>query len=213
MIGLVMRSNLPGQSMERTTLPSIDEFVLPGPIKHIFTMKEKEEPILAPISLQRENIDAEKYQRSVRSWSTSEDEQLRTAVAKYNGTVIRWDVVAKEIPTRNMKQCRERWEFHLDPTIDRQPFTPMEDEIIVVQQRALGNRWTTIAELLPGRTSCAVKNRWYTVLKKLPVRIRDEIVLKKSATRWALRRYGILFVIYKAVIQENAKCYIMIEMV
>lgn len=167
--------------MERTTLPSITELVLPAPVKHIFTMKEKEEPILAPIPVQHENMDTEKYQRSVRSWSTSEDDQLRIAVSKYSGTMIRWDVVAREIPTRNMKQCRERWEFHLDPSIDRDPFTQVEDELIIVQQRALGNRWTTIAELLPGRTSSAVKNRWYTVLKKLPMRVRDEIAMKKSS--------------------------------
>lgn len=168
--------------MTRATFPSITEFNLPASVRHLFSLKEKQEPIPIPKLTVKEHVDAERYQRSVRSWSPSEDDQLRIAVSKYKGSVIRWDLVAKEIPTRNMKQCRERWEFHLDPSIDRQPFTEMEDEVIIVQQRSLGNRWTIIADLLPGRTSSAVKNRWYTVLKKLPARIRDEIVMKKSVT-------------------------------
>lgn len=43
------------------------------------------------------------------------------------------------------------------------PFTPEEDRIIQEATGTLGNRWTQIAELLPGRTEDAIKLRWKTL--------------------------------------------------
>lgn len=37
-----------------------------------------------------------------------------------------WPVVAKALPGRSAKMCRERWEQHLDPKANRTPWS--EDE-------------------------------------------------------------------------------------
>jgi hypothetical protein len=99
-------------------------------------------------------------------WRKSEDEQLRLAVEKYGTN--QWDSVALAVVGRTPTQCRERWTFRISPGLNKAPFSPVEDEIIVRERERLGNRWTLIARQLQGRSSCAVKNRWYSELRKQP---------------------------------------------
>uniref|UniRef100_K3WX05 Uncharacterized protein n=1 Tax=Globisporangium ultimum (strain ATCC 200006 / CBS 805.95 / DAOM BR144) TaxID=431595 RepID=K3WX05_GLOUD len=90
-------------------------------------------------------------------WSPQEDDLLRRLVASEQKN---WGEVAAKIPGRTSKQCRERWHNHLDPSIVRGAYTPEEDRIILEAQARLGNRWSVIAAMLPGRTEDAVKIRW-----------------------------------------------------
>lgn len=90
-------------------------------------------------------------------WSPHEDDLLRRLVATEQKN---WGDVAAKIPGRTSKQCRERWHNHLDPQIVRGAYTAEEDRLIVEAQARLGNRWSVIASLLPGRTEDAVKIRW-----------------------------------------------------
>lgn len=90
-------------------------------------------------------------------WSPQEDDLLRRLVASEQKN---WGEVAAKIPGRTSKQCRERWHNHLDPSIVRGAYTAEEDRIILEAQARLGNRWSVIASMLPGRTEDAVKIRW-----------------------------------------------------
>ncbi|DBA04145.1 TPA: hypothetical protein N0F65_004253 [Lagenidium giganteum] len=90
-------------------------------------------------------------------WSPQEDDLLRKLVASEQKN---WGEVAAKIPGRTSKQCRERWHNHLDPSIVRGAYSPEEDRIILEAQARLGNRWSVIAAMLPGRTEDAVKIRW-----------------------------------------------------
>jgi hypothetical protein len=77
----------------------------------------------------------------------------------------KWIDVARLVPSRNSKQCRERWYNRLSPDLKHIPFETWEDQIIVEKQRQLGNRWSLIAQALPGRSAGAIKNRWYAGLR------------------------------------------------
>uniref|UniRef100_A0AAV1UT02 Uncharacterized protein n=1 Tax=Peronospora matthiolae TaxID=2874970 RepID=A0AAV1UT02_9STRA len=90
-------------------------------------------------------------------WAYEEDSTLEHMVLQGCHS---WGEVATYIPGRTAKQCRERWRNHLDPSINKFPFTLEEDKVIQDGFRNMGNRWTQIAELLPGRTEDAVKMRW-----------------------------------------------------
>ncbi|OHS96931.1 hypothetical protein TRFO_02059 [Tritrichomonas foetus] len=97
-------------------------------------------------------------------WTTTEDKLLLDSMASFSGHIC-WEELSKRIPGRSAKQCRERWQFRLHPDVNKAPFEPWEDEMIINERVIMGNHWTQIASKLPGRTSCSVKNRWYTVLR------------------------------------------------
>jgi Myb-like DNA-binding domain len=45
-------------------------------------------------------------------------------------------------------------------------WTPEEDIILCTAQRQLGNKWSEISKLLPGRAENAVKNRFNSLITK-----------------------------------------------
>lgn len=109
----------------------------------------------------------EKKEESHRKgpWTKQEDEMLLFLVNKYGAQ--KWSSIAKHIPFRVGKQCRERYFNHLAPEVRREAWTSEEDEQIVKYHATLGNRWTEIAKALGnGRPPNAVKNRWNSALKK-----------------------------------------------
>ncbi|GAB9468224.1 hypothetical protein Gpo141_00005544 [Globisporangium polare] len=95
-------------------------------------------------------------------WRPDEDELLKELVAEGRKN---WGQVATRIPGRTSKQCRERWYNHLDPSIVRGEYSAEEDRIILEAQARLGNRWSAIAAMLPGRTEDAVKIRWKSLCR------------------------------------------------
>lgn len=98
------------------------------------------------------------------SWTREEDETIISFVQQY-GTK-NWTKLAGLLPGRIGKQCRERWRNHLDPEVNRDPWTQDEDNILIELHEKLGNQWVKIAESLPGRSDNCVKNRWNSTLKK-----------------------------------------------
>lgn len=98
--------------------------------------------------------------------------------------VNKWTTIADRIPGRTAKQCRERWNNHLDPAVNKGEWTPSEDKIIIDGHFQYGNRWSVIAKLLPGRTENAVKIRWKSLDRK--ERKKNRLMLKEQLKKQEL---------------------------
>lgn len=100
------------------------------------------------------------------SWAAEEDALLVSLLEAIGDGVKVWSDIAGHVPGRNAKQCRERWVNNLDPTVNKGPWSAEEDAALLAAQKELGNKWSAIAERMPGRPDNAVKNRWYCMLNR-----------------------------------------------
>ena len=115
---------------------------------------------------------AEQRFTSRMPWLVQEDEMLRSIILG-RGTKA-WTSIAQELNmqlhqgqnTRHGKQCRERWYNHLDPRLKKGNWSVGEDLLLLEKQLEIGNRWSDISKLLPGRNENSVKNRWKSMVRK-----------------------------------------------
>ncbi|KAI4336505.1 hypothetical protein L6164_015026 [Bauhinia variegata] len=99
------------------------------------------------------------------AWSKEEDERLINYI-KLHGEGC-WRSLPKAAGLlRCGKSCRLRWINYLRPDLKRGNFTEQEDELIVNLHGLLGNKWSSIAARLPGRTDNEIKNYWNTHIKR-----------------------------------------------
>lgn len=89
---------------------------------------------------------------------------LKDLVAQHGSKA--WKMISSLMPGRKSKQCRERWTNVVDPKLNYAPWTEEEEQILILAQQELGNKWSQIEKRLPGRSANSIKNYWYSALRR-----------------------------------------------
>ncbi|XVF12301.1 hypothetical protein REPUB_Repub08aG0104300 [Reevesia pubescens] len=107
--------------------------------------------------------DGEQLRRG--PWTLEEDSLLIHYIARHGEG--RWNLLAKRAGLRRTgKSCRLRWLNYLKPDVKHGNLTPQEQFLILELHSKWGNRWSKIAQHLPGRTDNEIKNYWRTRVQK-----------------------------------------------
>ncbi|OEL26671.1 Transcription factor MYB108 [Dichanthelium oligosanthes] len=98
-------------------------------------------------------------------WTVEEDLLLVNYIAAHGEG--RWNALARCAGLRRTgKSCRLRWLNYLRPDLRRGNITAQEQLLILELHSRWGNRWSKIAQHLPGRTDNEIKNYWRTRVQK-----------------------------------------------
>ncbi|WIA35488.1 hypothetical protein OEZ86_003918 [Tetradesmus obliquus] len=108
--------------------------------------------------------------KTAQRW-TQEEHTLLLQVVEQHGNTRRWSEIAKHIPGRTGKQCRERFVNHQDPDTRKGSWDVAEELLLCKWHSILGSHWARITRKLEGRTENAVKNHWNAAMRaKFPLR-------------------------------------------
>eukprot|EP00826_Nyctotherus_ovalis_P065283 TRINITY_DN9592_c0_g1_i1.p1 TRINITY_DN9592_c0_g1~~TRINITY_DN9592_c0_g1_i1.p1 ORF type:complete len:392 (-),score=131.54 TRINITY_DN9592_c0_g1_i1:382-1557(-) len=117
---------------------------------------------------------------------------LKKAVEANKGK--NWKRIAGSLLGKSDVQCLHRWQKVLNPELVKGPWTEEEDNIVIKLVAENGpQKWTHVAEHLPGRIGKQCRERWHNHLnpriKKIPWSSEEEWILflshKSSGNKWA----------------------------
>lgn len=97
---------------------------------------------------------------------TPEEDALVLQLVNENGTK-NWEFISQIMDRRTGKQCRERYFYHLDPTLIKTPLSLSEQKLLIKLQNEMGNKWAQISTFLSGRSDNSIKNYWNTAKRRV----------------------------------------------
>jgi hypothetical protein len=97
-------------------------------------------------------------------FTPAEDERLSQIVAAHGP--FDWICIASSMGSRNARQCRERWQNYLDPSLRNDAWTPEEDRLLQDLFGQIGAKWNKIGQSFRNRSDMALRNRWQLLVRR-----------------------------------------------
>jgi hypothetical protein len=101
-----------------------------------------------------------------------------------------WPVIAKRLPGRTARQCRQRWTRFLAPEISSEPWTREEDRFLVDKINEMGKAWAAMTPSFKGRSDNTLNNRWHRHIKSKTVHDGTKFIYTESDPNCPDNRQG-----------------------
>ena len=112
------------------------------------------------------NIKSSMKKNRKRQIFTKEEDIRLLNLIKYYGKKD-WKRIAALMPYRSCRQCKERYESYLSPSIKHEKFSNEEDLLLIEKYEEFGSKWKLISSFFEGRSGNQLKNRWNTYIINL----------------------------------------------
>ena len=97
-------------------------------------------------------------------FTTEEDLKLVKLIQKFGTS--NWKFISSQMGKRTVRQCKDRWENYLSPSLNKNPWTDEENSLLIKKYRELGSRWKEIATFFTNRTQINVRNQVLRLIKE-----------------------------------------------
>lgn len=99
-----------------------------------------------------------------KKFTKEEDSKICQLVNQYGAK--NWDQIAKNVPGRTGRQCRDRYHNYLIPGFFNGEWTKEEDDLLNEKVNLMGCQWSKMMKYFPRRSANSLRNRWnYFVCK------------------------------------------------
>lgn len=109
-----------------------------------------------------------------KKFSPEEDEKLRSLVEKMGSK--KWEIIAKDMPGRTGRQCRDRYQNYLIPGFFNGQWSKQEDDLLLKKFIEYGSQWSKITPFFKNRSANALKNRWNYFVSRHSHEISNEYI-------------------------------------
>lgn len=102
-----------------------------------------------------------------KNFSPEEDKLLTDLVCKFGSK--KWSTIAQYFKYRTARQCRERYNNYLAPSVFKGQWMKEEDDLLYEKYKEIGPKWSKMKVFFNNRSPNLLKNRWkYFVSKYYP---------------------------------------------
>lgn len=99
-----------------------------------------------------------------KKFSKEEDEHLKKLVEQIG--CQKWKNIAKHMPGRTGRQCRDRYQNYLVPGFFNGHWSKDEDVLLLKLYKEYGSKWSQMTKFFNSRNSNSLKNRWNYYISK-----------------------------------------------
>ena len=96
-------------------------------------------------------------------FTQQEDAKLISLVQRHQEN---WKKISKEMNNRSVRQCKERYNHYLSPTINHSEWTKQEDDLLLSKVDEHGKRWKLFEVFFDGRTEIDIRNRFNVLMRR-----------------------------------------------